>query len=72
MSSGWWELTLKIDGAEVGSDDVSDATIQHIAEAIKEGYECGSIEEEDDEEDEDEESLPDEEDIELLASYKKE
>lgn len=51
MKSGWWELTLKIDGAEVSSDDVSDVTIQHIAEAIKEGCECGSIDEDDDEED---------------------
>jgi len=58
--SGWWELTLKLDGVEVSSDDLSDGTMEHIANAIKEGYECGSIDEEVEEDEENDEK--DEED----------
>lgn len=50
---GWWHVKfeLTIEGEPVRWDDLSDATQEHIAEMIKQGYYSGEIcEEEDDEE----------------------
>lgn len=46
---GWWHVKfdLTLDGEEVRFCDLSDATQEHIAELIKEGYYCGEIIEED-------------------------
>lgn len=49
--TGWWVVSfeLTLDGEEVRFDDLSEATQEHIAEAIKEGYVQGEIVESDDE-----------------------
>lgn len=43
MKSGWW--SIKFDDLE--PDDLSDGTLEHIAELIKNGYTSGEIIEED-------------------------
>ncbi len=42
---GWWSVKfeLTLDGESVRFCDLSEATQEHIAEMIKEGYYCGEI-----------------------------
>lgn len=52
--TGWWNVKfeLTLDGEKVGWDDLDEATQEHIADMIKEGYNGGEIVvEEDDEND---------------------
>lgn len=51
MKTGWWHVKwdLTLEGEPVRFEDLSEATQEHIAERIKEGYCSGEIVEEDDE-----------------------
>jgi hypothetical protein len=42
MKTGWWQVKfdLTLDGEDVRWDDLDEATQEHIAECIKDGY-CG-------------------------------
>ncbi len=42
MKTGWWSVSfeLTLEGEAVRWDDLDEATLEHIAECIKEGY-CG-------------------------------
>lgn len=50
MKTGWWSVKfeLTMDGEEVRWDDLDEATQEHTAECIKEGYTSGEIVIEDD------------------------
>ena len=50
--SGWWsvEWDLTLDGEEIGFDDLSESTQEHIADSILDGYLQGEIAEWDDDE----------------------
>lgn len=52
MKTGWWNVKfeLTLEGEEVRWDDLDEATQEHIAECIKEGYTSGEIVIEDEEE----------------------
>lgn len=43
--TGWWQVTfdLTLEGETVRWDDLDDATQEHIANRIKEGYHGGEI-----------------------------
>lgn len=43
--TGWWSVSfeLTIEGEEVRWDDLDEATQEHIAECIKDGYIAGEI-----------------------------
>ena len=45
MKTGWWSVKfeLTMEGEEVRWDDLDEATQEHIAECIKEGYTSGEI-----------------------------
>lgn len=45
MKTGWWSVKfeLTLEGEEVRFDDLDEATQEHIAECIKEGYTSGEI-----------------------------
>lgn len=51
MKTGWWSVKfeLTMEGEEVRWDDLDEATQEHIAECIKEGYTSGEIVTEEDE-----------------------
>ena len=51
MKTGWWSIKfeLTMEGEEVRWDDLDEATQEHIAECIKEGYTSGEIVTEEDE-----------------------
>ena len=51
MKTGWWSVKfeLTMEGEEVRWDDLDEATQEHIAECIKEGYTSGEIVIEEDE-----------------------
>lgn len=50
--TGWWVVKwdLTLEGEPVRFEDLSEATQEHIAEMIKEGYHQGEICEDDDDE----------------------
>lgn len=52
MKTGYWSVNfeLTMEGEEVRWDDLDEATQEHIAECIKEGYISGEIVTDDDEE----------------------
>lgn len=45
MKTGWWSVSfeLTLDGENVRWDDLDEATQEHIAECIKDGYAAGEI-----------------------------
>ena len=45
MKTGWWhvKLELTLEGEDVRWDDLDEATQEHIAECIKDGYTSGEI-----------------------------
>ena len=51
MKTGWWSVKfeLTMEGEEIRWDDLDEATQEHIAECIKEGYTSGEIVTEEDE-----------------------
>lgn len=51
MKTGWWtvKFELTLEGEDVLWDNLSEATQEHIAERIKEGYCGGEIVEESEE-----------------------
>ena len=58
MKTGWWSVKfeLTLEGEEVLFDDLDEATQEHIAECIKEGYTSGEI-------------VIEEDDIEVIKDY---
>lgn len=54
MKTGWWSVKfeLTLDGEDVLWDSLDEATQEHIAECIKEGYMGGEIVIEEDDDDE--------------------
>jgi hypothetical protein len=50
MKSGWWSVKwdLTLEGKKVRWDDLDEATKEHIANLILDGYWCGEILMEDD------------------------
>jgi len=46
VKTGTWKITYKLEGVSIDPEELSDATLEHVADQIKECYTKGEIIEE--------------------------
>ncbi len=54
MKNGTWKIVFEIEGTDVTPSDLSDATLEHIAKQVEQGFVSGEIVEHDEGENEQE------------------